>query len=98
MGWIKSNREIRDYLTMNGYGDLFLRNAIEPVQGHLTVEAWTTKKESWTNKQERACAVIRNRLGYNGRQTVVDVTTVSTMMEKIKDTLSTFWKRRFHLP
>ncbi len=68
---------------MNGYGNLFLRNAIEPVQVDLTNEAWTIKKESWTDKQERTCAVIRNRSGYNGRQIVADFTTVSTMIAKI---------------
>ncbi len=62
--WIKWNREIKDYLTIIGYGDMFIRNATEPTQGTHTAELWKAKKEAWFAKQERACAVINNRLGY----------------------------------
>ena len=68
--WVKWSRDIKDYLTMTGFGDLLARNASLPEQGTLSAETWEAKKESWTAKQERACAVIRNRLGYNARESV----------------------------
>lgn len=86
--WIKWNREIRDYLIMAGFGDLLTRQATSPPQDSLTVDAWTTKKELWTEKEERACAAIRNRLGYNARSAVENLTTVSTILAKIKSVRS----------
>ena len=41
---------IRDYLIMAGFGDLLTRHATSPLQGDLTVEAWNTKKDLWTEK------------------------------------------------
>ena len=63
VGWIKFNREMRDYLTMNGFGDLLGRNKDMPNKGTLTEEAYETKQDTWLDKQERACAVVRSRLG-----------------------------------
>lgn len=82
--WVKWCRDIKDYLTMTGFGDLLVRNALPPKQGTLTTELWKTKKESSTAKQERACAVIRNRLGYNARESVQTLSTVATILSKIE--------------
>lgn len=68
---------------MTGYRDMFVRNATEPIQGTLTVELWETKKEAWLAKQERACAVINNRLGYNGREAVKNLSTVAEIIAKV---------------
>jgi len=68
VGWIKFNREMRDYLTMNGFEDLLGRNKDMPNKGTLTEETYETKKDTWLDKQERACAVVRSRLGYNARK------------------------------
>lgn len=75
---------MKDYLTMTGFGDLLTRNALLPDKGTLTDEAWDLKKEIWTTKQERACAVIRNRLGYNARESIKSLTTVATILTKIE--------------
>ena len=69
---------------MTGFGDLFARNASLPKQGTLSNETWEAKKESWTIKQERACAVIRNRLGYNTRESVKLLATIVTILNIIK--------------
>ena len=82
--WVKWSRDIKDYLTMTGFGDLLSRNALLPEQGTLSAETWEAKKESWTAKQERAFAVIRNRLGYNARESVKLLTTVATILNKIE--------------
>lgn len=82
--WVKWSRGIKDYLTMTGFGDLLARNASFPKQGTLSAETWEAKKESWTAKQERACAVIRNRLGYNARKSVKLFSTVATILSKIE--------------
>lgn len=69
---------------MAGFGDLLTRQATSSLQGDLTVEAWNTKKDLWTKKQERACAAIQNCLGYNTRSAIEDLTTVSTILAKVK--------------
>ena len=63
---------------------MFIRNATEPTQGTPTAELWKAKKEAWFAKQERACAVINNRLGYNGREAVKDLTTVARIIAKVE--------------
>ncbi len=69
---------------MTGFGDLPTRNALLPEQGILSAETWEAKKESWTAKQKGACAVIRNRLGYNARESVKLLTKVATILNKIE--------------
>lgn len=78
-GWVIFNREIRDYLTMNSFGDLFGRNKALPERGSLAITAYDTKKENWFDKQERACAAVRSRLGYNAREEVKG----TTVLEKL---------------
>jgi hypothetical protein len=78
-GWVKFNREMRDYLTMNGFGDLFGRNKAMPERGSLTVTAYDAKKENWFDKQERACAAVRSRLGYNAREEVKGATVLENL-------------------
>ena len=69
---------------MTRFGDLLAQNASLPEQGTLSAETWEAKKESWTAKQERACAVIRNRLGYNACKSIKLLVTVATILSKIK--------------
>lgn len=69
---------------MTGFGDLLVRNAVLPTEGNLSNEAWEAKKETWTAKQERAFAVIKNRLGYNARESVKTITTVETILSKVE--------------
>jgi hypothetical protein len=77
IGWTKFNREIRDYLTMNGFGDLLGRNKAAPVQGTLTADAHATKEESWLDKQERAIAIVHSRCGYNARDEIKGKTVLN---------------------
>ncbi len=72
---------------MTGYGDMFIRNATEPTQGTLTAKLWKAKKEAWFAKQKRACAVINNRLGYNGREAIKSLTTVAKIIAKVETRL-----------
>ena len=82
--WVKWSRDIKDYLTMTGFGDLLTRNASLSKQSTLSAETWEAKKEFWTAKQERTCAVIRNRLGYNVRKSVKLLATIATILNKIE--------------
>lgn len=69
---------------MTRYGDMFVQNATEPIQGTLTAELCEAKKEAWFAKQERASAVINNRLGYNGREAVKGLSTVAEIIAKVE--------------
>ena len=69
---------------MTGFGNFLAQNASLPKQGTLSAETWEAKKESWIAKQERACAVIRNCLGYNARKSVKLLVTVATILSKIE--------------
>jgi gag-polypeptide of LTR copia-type len=80
IGWTKFNREIRDYLTMNGFGDLLGRNKDAPAQGTLTPEAYATKQESWLDKQERAIAIVHSRCGYNARDEIKGKTVLNDVL------------------
>ena len=82
--WIKFNREIRDYLEINGHGDLLGRHKKQPEKGNLTDDVYDTKVEAWLDKQERACAAVRNRCGYNAREEVKKETTVDSLLNKLK--------------
>ncbi len=82
--WVKWSRDIKDYLTMTGFGDLLVRSASLPEQSIFSAEIWEVKKESWTAKQERTCAVMRNRLGYNACESVKLLVTVATILSKIE--------------
>ena len=46
IGWIEFNKQIRLYLSMNGYGDLFKRNAKKPEQGALSEATYKTKLDT----------------------------------------------------
>src|SRR5438045_3577222 len=64
---------MKDYLVMNGFGDLLGRNKDRPLdQGTLSPKEFEAKQEAWLDKQERACAAVRSRLGYNAREEVKD--------------------------
>ena len=80
-GWTKFNREIRDFLTMNGFGDLLGRNKAMPEeQGTHRSNTFEQKKEAWLDKQERACAAARSRLGYNAREEVKDKAVLDQLL------------------
>jgi hypothetical protein len=56
---------------MNGFGDLLGRNKAMPEEpGTHRSNTFEQKKEAWLDKQERACAAARSRLGYNAREEV----------------------------
>lgn len=80
-GWINWSREMKDHLTMSGYGDLFKRNKDKPTG---TSAATVEKIDNWLSKQERACGAVLNRLGYNAREQVKDKETVSEMFGELE--------------
>ncbi|KAI8395922.1 hypothetical protein FOFC_21452 [Fusarium oxysporum] len=76
--WINWDREMKDHLTVSGYGDLFKRNKEKPTgAGAETIE----KIDNWLSKQERACGAVLNRLGYNAREQVKNKETVTEMFK-----------------
>ncbi len=44
--WVKWSRDIKDYLTITGFGDLLTQNALLPEQSTLSTETWKAKKKS----------------------------------------------------
>ncbi|RYC80904.1 hypothetical protein BFJ63_vAg16199 [Fusarium oxysporum f. sp. narcissi] len=80
-GWINWSREMKDHLTMSGYGDLFKRNKDKPTG---TSAATVEKIDNWLSKQERACGAVLNRLGYNAREQVKDEETVTEMFSELE--------------
>jgi hypothetical protein len=103
-GWTKFNREIRDFLTMNGFGDLLGRNKAMPEeQGTHRSNTFEQKKEAWLDKQERACAAARSRLGYNAREEVKDKAVLDQLLlgleKRFRPTGSAIFQqldRRYH--
>ncbi len=85
IGWTRFNREIRDFLTMNGFGDLFGRNKDAPEQGTLTEETYATKQDSWLDKQERAVAIVHSRCGYNARGKINGKTVLNDVFLALQD-------------
>ena len=84
-GWTKFNQEMKDYLAMNGFGDLLGRNKDRPLdQGTLSPKEFEAKQEAWLDKQERACAAVRSRLGYNAREEVKDKAVLDEMFLGLK--------------
>jgi hypothetical protein len=83
-GWIEFNKQIRLYLSMNGYGDLLKRNAKRPEQGTLSEAAYETKLDTWLDKQERACSIIRSRLGYNATREVKEIENADEILTKLQ--------------
>ncbi|KAF6528079.1 hypothetical protein HZS61_008381 [Fusarium oxysporum f. sp. conglutinans] len=80
-GWINWSREMKDHLTMSGYGDLFKRNKDKPTG---TSAATVEKIDNWLSKQERACGAVLNRLGYSAREQVKDKETVTEMFSELE--------------
>ncbi|KAH6961767.1 hypothetical protein BKA56DRAFT_452673, partial [Ilyonectria sp. MPI-CAGE-AT-0026] len=80
-GWINWSREMKDHLTMSGYGDLFKRNKDKPTG---TSAATIEKIDNWLSKQERACGAVLNRLGYNAREQVKGKETVTEMFGELE--------------
>ncbi|KAG7423459.1 Retrovirus-related Pol polyprotein from transposon TNT [Fusarium oxysporum f. sp. raphani] len=80
-GWINWSREMKDHLTMSGYGDLFKRNKDKPTG---TSAATVEKIDNWLSKQERACGAVLNRLGYNAREQVKDKETVTEIFSELE--------------
>ncbi|KAI8397508.1 hypothetical protein FOFC_20780 [Fusarium oxysporum] len=79
--WINWDREMKDHLTVSGYGDLFKRNKEKPTgAGAETIE----KIDNWLSKQERACGAVLNRLGYNAREQVKNKETVTEMFSELE--------------
>ena len=68
---------------MNGYGDLLKRNAKRPEQGALSESAYETKLDTWLDKQERACSIIRSRLGYNATKEVKEIENADKILTKL---------------
>ena len=84
-GWTKFNQEMKDYLAMNGFGDLLGRNKDRPLdQGALSPKEFEAKQETWLDKQERACAAVRSRLGYNAREEVKDKSVLDEVFLGLK--------------
>src|SRR5438045_9537558 len=76
---------MKDYLAMNGFGDLLGRNKDRPLdQGTLSPKEFEAKQEAWLDKQERACAAVRSRLGYNAREEVKDKAVLDEMFLGLK--------------
>ncbi|RKK06432.1 hypothetical protein BFJ65_g18629 [Fusarium oxysporum f. sp. cepae] len=79
--WINWDREMKDHLTVSGYGDLFKRNKEKPTgAGAETIE----KIDNWLSKQERACGAVLNRLGYNAREQAKNKETVTEMFSELE--------------
>ena len=83
-GWIEFIKQISLYLSMNGYGDLLKRNAKRPEQGALSERAYETKLDTWLDKQERACSIIRSRLGYNATREVKEIENADKILTKLQ--------------
>src|SRR5438045_9220729 len=76
---------MKDYLAMNGFGDLLGRNKDRPLdQGTLSPKEFEAKQEAWLDRQERACAAVRSRLGYNAREEVKDKAVLDEMFLGLK--------------
>ena len=83
--WIGWDREIQDYLAINGYSTLLKRNTSPPTQKiEEAIDDFEDRMEVWEEKQARACAAIRNRLGYNGRELVKGLTRVHEILLQVK--------------
>lgn len=75
---------MKDYFTMTGYGDIFIWNVTKLTYGTLITELWEAKKEAWFVKQECACTIINNCLGYNGFKVVKGLTTITKIIAKVE--------------
>ena len=84
IGWIEFIKQIHLYLLINGYGDLLKRNAKRPEQGALSERAYETKLDTWLDKQERACSIIRSRLGYNATREVKEIENADKILTKLQ--------------
>jgi len=84
-GFTKWDRDIRDYLGMYGYQSLLTRNKESPIlTPGADPAAHAQKLEVWEDKQERACAIIRSRCGFNAREEIKDQSTVDNALAKLK--------------
>jgi hypothetical protein len=63
--WPEWERKISNWLSMNGYADLLSRSKERPPQGTLSELDYRIVTETWLSRQERACAIIKNRCGWN---------------------------------
>ena len=84
-GFVKWEREIKDFLGMNGFQALLVRDKTRPTQRENEDTAtYQDRVERWEDKQERACAVIRHRCGFNAREEIKDSSTVDEILSKLK--------------
>lgn len=65
--YIKWEREITDYLTINGYYNIRGRNKSPPTAVGADDATLPTRLELWYIRQERAVGIVRNRCGTNAR-------------------------------
>jgi hypothetical protein len=77
--WLQWYQEIRDFLIIGGYNDILTRDRDQaPARAAgVTVAAHAARVEAWNDKQERACAAIRNRFGYNARALIEGTATAA---------------------
>lgn len=68
---------------MIGYGDMFIYNVTKPTQGTFITKLWKAKKEVQFVKQERAYAIINNRLSYNNCKAIKNLITVIKIIAKV---------------
>ncbi|SLM33941.1 Ribonuclease H-like domain [Lasallia pustulata] len=83
--FIQWDRKIRDYLSIKGFSTL-LRRQINPSTQRPNEEqsAFDQRTEEWEEKQERAYAAVKSRLGYNGRELVKNKTQALDILVEIK--------------
>ncbi|KAM4060935.1 reverse transcriptase (RNA-dependent DNA polymerase) [Hirsutella rhossiliensis] len=86
-GWITWNREIRDLLTVAGYGDLLPggRKAVQPAQRDEESEnVFEDRLEIWLDRQTRVKAVLCNRLSFLAREDVKHLETAAQILQAIE--------------
>jgi hypothetical protein len=93
--YIKWEREITDYLAMNGYIDLRGRNKSPPTAVGADDTTLPARLELWYTRQERAVGIVMNRCGTNARAEIEALSPVDAEpVLRLEDCLQAI-KQRF---
>jgi hypothetical protein len=84
-GWTKWNREMTDYIKIQGYGDLLHRNADAPEREKDESNAeFNTRKNLWEDRQERVISAILSRVDILAREDIEANEAVKTTKEVLE--------------